>query len=430
MNKYLAWAMAPLLLGVAAAAEHAPLTTHQSHAGQLADDWTDAIKKALVVYENKETFVQKVRLAWLEMFQVADVQPNGSNGLHLKKGASPVNQEFRRTYLGLNVDMASGTQFHAWLRPGGLPVRETYSNGRTKRNFSYTDFFDIWLKQDISAVKGLSIKAGKMASRFTSDYITSSSQLLCVERSLLSNQFSQDSNWGVSADYAPNKQTRFFAQLLANDRANAAKSLAHRDVYRDGRGFKGEFGWEDKCFAIIGASHRFHVTERGYQEISGQLYHDFNNKYHGNTPGANSYGLGFKDAISLGYAMKRDRFSVMANLVSAFEQQKGNGSNNIGIQIQPVYSLNNHVDLVFRYTGMTGDHACYLGGDRYICTQTTANAWVDSLHAFYFGVDLYASAKNPHAAKLMFGAEYLTARRNGADAYNGWEFSTAARWNF
>ena len=116
--------------------------------------------------------------------------------------------------------------------------------------------------------------------------------------------------------------------------------------------------------------------------------------------------------------------------MAAFEQQNGNGTNNIGLQIQPVYALTPQVDLVLRYVGMTGDGACKLGGDRYICTQTTAPSWVDSIHTFYMGVDLYASPKNKHAAKLMFGAEYTTARKGGSDCYNGWEFTTAIRTNF
>ena len=78
---------------------------------------------------------------------------------------------------------------------------------------------------------------------------------------------------------------------------------------------------------------------------------------------------------------------------------------------------------------MMGDSACKLGGDRYITTQTTAPAWVDSLHTFYFGVDVYASAINKNAAKFMFGAEYTTARDGGRDCYNGWEYTAAIRLN-
>ena len=79
---------------------------------------------------------------------------------------------------------------------------------------------------------------------------------------------------------------------------------------------------------------------------------------------------------------------------------------------------------------MTGDKACKLGSDRYIGVQTYAPTWADSLHTFYFGVDLYASAINKNAAKIMFGAEYTTARSGGLDCYNGWEYTTAVRWNF
>ena len=397
-----------------------------------ATDWTDTIKKALVVYDNKDTFVQKVSFQWREQWQMAVVQPNGSNGLHLKDGASPFNSEFRRSWLGVNIDLETDTRLHAYLRIGGLPTRSTYpNNGRTKRNFTYTDFYDIYIQQKITAVDGLTMRAGKFAHKFTSDLRISNAEIMTVERSLISNQFGLDTNWGVEFDYKPDKKNHFFVQLFANDRASSSKTTSHSDVYGDGKGFKGEFGWEDKCFAIIGGTHKFNVSEHGYHAVSAEYLHDFNNAYHGKRrPGANNYGAGFQDALSVGYEYKWDKFSVLTNVITAFEPLSATGSKNLGWEIQPVYSLTPHVDLVCRYTGMMGKGACKLGGDRYICTQTTAPAWVDSLHTFYLGANVYASAKNKHAAKIMFGAEYTTARKDGADIYNGWEFTTAVRWNF
>ena len=79
-----------------------PLLSSQAFSATLAekaDDWISDVKKASVLYDNKDSFVRKVKFSWLEQFQAAAVQPNGSNGLHLKKGASPVNQEFRRSLM-------------------------------------------------------------------------------------------------------------------------------------------------------------------------------------------------------------------------------------------------------------------------------------------------------------------------------------------
>ena len=395
-------------------------------------DWVDAVKQALVVYENKDTFVTKVALTTRQQWQMASVQPNGSNSLHLKKGATPYNDEFRRNWIGANVFMRTGTQFHTYVRMGGLPVRDTYAGGRTRKNYSYTGFYDIWLKQNIDAVKGLTVRAGKFAPSFTSDFRMSNASMPCIERSYVANQFALDTNWGVEVNYtSPDKKNILYLQVQANDRACATCSPSHRDHYGRGEGFEGEFGWEDKCFAILGGTHKFNVSESGYHAISGEYVHDFNNAYHGRRkPGANNYGIDFKDAISLGYEIKHNKLTFTTNAVAAFEQQDGNGTNNIGIQLQPVYAVHPNVDLVFRYNGMTGDGACKLGADRYICTQSTASSWVDSLHAFYFGVNLYASEKAKDAAKLMFGAEYTTARKDGKDCYNGWEYSAAVRCNF
>lgn len=391
-------------------------------------DWVDAVKQALIVYENEDTFVRKVRLAWSQQWQMAAVQPNGSNGLHLKKGATPYNQEFRRSYLGVNVDFATGTSFHTWIRPGGLPSRFTFPGGRTKRNFTYFNFYDIWLKQQVKSVKGLSVTMGKICPLITTEYSTSSSTLKCIERSVVGNQFGLDSNWGVDVTYAPGKSDKVYFQLMANDRATTGKSPAHSDIYGDGKGFKGEFGWEDKCFAIIGGEHKFGITEDGYHKLSAQYGHDFDNSYdHNLKRGANYYGLNVKDAISVGYDYVSGKFHLQTNVVSAFEMVGAPGSKNIGLQFQPMYSLTPNVDLVFRYAGMTGDGSCKLGADRYICTNTTAPSWVDSINSFYFGVNLYANSRVKDAAKIMFGAEYLTARKDGKDCYNGWEFITALR---
>ena len=393
-------------------------------------DWTDAVKSALTVYQNKDTFVQKVKFAWMEQFQVADIQPSGPNGKRLKDGANPVNQEFRRSWVGLNVDFASGTKFHTWGRIGGLPYRNTY-NGRKIKNYSYANLFDIWVSQDIKSVKGLTVKVGKIKPLITTDYSTPSSAIYCVERSIVGNQFGLDSNWGVDVTYAPSKQDKVYLQVFANDRATTDKNITtNTDMYRDGRGLKGEFGWEDRCYAIVGASHKFAVTESGFHAVNAQYGHDFNNVRHRGRKGANCFGLNTQDVLSLGYEYKFDKFYLITNLVACWEANNGTGKNNVGLQIQPMYSICPNVDLIFRYTGSTGHDSCKLAADRYICTQTVAPSWVDSIHTFYLGADVYFSAKDKNATKLMFGAEFAHARNNGESCYDGWEFTTALRWNF
>ncbi len=408
------------LSGLAAASQPAP-----------DRDWTDDIKEALVLYENPDNFVQKVRLSTIMQYQWSAVQPNGSNGLHLRDGAAPLNEEFRRTWVCAYVDLASDTQLFTWLRLGGLPTRQAYANGYSRRTYNYFSLMYLALEQKIHAVDGLTLMVGKIQPFLGTENIYGGAELKCVERSYAAIQYDFDSNWGIDLTWKPNKQDTFFLQVFANDAAHYAKANDHSDHYRDGRGFKGEFGWEDKCFTILGASHRFGVTESGYQEISAQYAHDFNNAYHGKRrPGANNFGLGVKDALALGYDYKHDRFAVMSNLLFNFERQDGQGSNNAGFVVRPVYSLTPHIDLVARYTAMVGDKACRLIGDGTIYSQVDTDLYVDSLHAFYLGANFYASARNQDAAKIMFGAEYTTARRNGSDCYNGWTYSVALRSAF
>ncbi len=42
----------------------------------------------------------------------------------------------------------------------------------------------------------------------------------------------------------------------------------------------------------------------------------------------------------------------------------------------------------------------------------------------------YKDNNHPDAAKLMLGAEFITARRDGADCYNGWTYTCALLCNF
>lgn len=398
-------------------------------------DFTDAIKDALRIYkaDSDTSFVQEVSLSWREQFQIAVVQPSGPNGTHLKPGATPFNQEFRRSWVGANIKFNTGTLFHTWIRLGGLPSRDTFPNGREKKNYTYAGIFDLYLAQEIPGVKGLTVKAGKIKPLFTMEYSTPNSDIKCIERSVVGNFHDFDSNWGLEATYKPNKNFSIYAQLLANDRACNAKNASHGDAYRDGRGLKGEFGWEDKCFAIIGTEYRFGVTETGYQKVVFQYAHDFNNAYDNDPrdPGANCYGLKAKDAVAIGYVCNWDKLTVSAEIVANFETQESVGNKNIGFVLQPVYAITPHIDLVFRMAAMGGDASCRLSADRYICTQTDAPAWADRIYSFYLGANYYFSAHNPNALKLMFGAEYLTADNSGHENdYNGWEFTSAIRWNF
>ncbi len=394
-------------------------------------DWTDEVKEALVVYENPDTFVQKVRFSSIMQYQMTAVQPNGGNGHHLRKGATPFNDEFRRTWACAYVDFATDTQLFTWLRVGGLPTRRAYENGRGYRTYNYFSLMYLAIEQKIKAVKGLTLMAGKIQPFIGTENIHSGAELKCIERSYAAIQYDFDSNWGIDLTYRPNENDMFFFQLFANDAAAYAKMPDNPDHYRDGRGFKGEFGWEDKCFTIIGGSHKFGVTESGFHELSAQYAHDFNNAYHGRRrPGANCFGLGVQDALSLGYDYKGNRFAVMSNAIMNFETMGGTGSNSFGFVVRPVYSLTPHIDLVARYTVMRGDGACRLIGDGYTYNQVDTDFYVDSLHAFYIGTNFYLSARNPDATKLMLGAEYVTARKDGESSYNGWTYTAAVRTYF
>lgn len=398
-----------------------------------ADRAVARIKDGMTLYSNEQSLVQRVKLTWTEQYQVAAVQPCGGNGSKLKEGAKPFDHEFRRSWVGADVDFRTGTHLSFISRVGGLPFRYRYEDGRERKDYTYTDIYELWVKQDVGKHAG--VKLGKISPLFTTDYINSASRLDCVERSVMGGpQYGLDSNWGAEFTYAPTESTQFFLQVLANDRASDDKDLSNTDVYRDGRGAKGEFGWEDKCYVLLGGEHRFAETETGHHSLSLQYGHDFDNTYdNGTVSGANYFGLNVKDALSLGHEWQCGALRVNTNIIGNAEMRHAGATgnnNNLGWQVQPVYSLTPHCDLVCRYLGMTGHDACKLGADHYVVRHSDSPKWVDSLHTLYVGANFYLSPQQKHAAKLMLGAEYLHARKAGSTAYCGWELTSALRWSF
>ncbi len=383
--------------------------------------------------EKEEGFLRYIKLNAIIQYQMAVVQPNGSNGQNFKNGASPFNDEMRRVWASINAGFSTGTTFSLWWKFGGMPSMDTYVNGRTQENYTYGGLFSVQLAQKLP-VEGLTLRAGKLKVLFLDEYLPSNVAIPTIERSILYNQYSHEANWGMEMHYEPHAGTCLYLQLLGNDRASGARSMTHSDRYESGYGLKGEFGYEDKIFAVLGGSWR-EGEERYYHQYSFQYTHDFNNVYDGRrSGGANNYGLGVKDAISLGYHLSEGDFQLSLTALANFELQNADetrgSENNLGFSVMPRYLIDPNVELVMRYAVSMGQGAVSLYGERYIARQTTADLLVDSAHTFYMGVNYYMDASDPNMAKIMLGAEYITARKDSKTAYNGWTYSAALRFYF
>ncbi len=403
----------------------------QAHFVSFSDVVRD-IKEGLVLYQDEESFVREVKLGIFAQYQMALVQPSGSNGQHLQEGASPFNDEFRRVWATLKADFATDTSLNAIWKFGGIPSMESYSNGQAVDNYSYAGLFTLYLDQKIAAVDGLSVKLGKVKTLFLDEYIRPNMHIPTIERSLLYHQYLVESNWGIELRYAPTKNDYVYFQFLANDRACGFYAPQHSDAYFIGDGLKGEFGWEDKAFLVIGGKHRLQEGESSFQDVSFQYTHDFNNVYDGDRQaGANNYGAKVKDALSLGHQLRRENFYLDSALLLNMELQKadttrGSGKS-VGVSIMPRYRISPEVELVARYALVSGKGAVSLSGERYLVKQTTADTLVDSANTFYVGANYFFVPEDPHAVKLMLGAEYLTSRKDGEGAYSGWTYSAAVR---
>ncbi len=399
------------------------------------DSLVEAAKDALVIYKDEESFVRQVKLGLIAQYQVAIVQPNGSNGLHLRDGASPVNQEFRRLWATLQADFATQTSFHMIWKFGGIPSMDSYANGYEVDNYSYAGIFTAYFDQKIPALEGLSMKVGKVKTLFLDEYIRPNMAIPTVERSLLYHQSLIESNWGMELRYAPHTGSYAYVQLLANDRACGSYAPNHPDMYGTGEGLKGEWGMEDKLFMTAGGKYRVLEGEDRYQDITLQYTHDFNNVYDGRRQsGANNYGMRVKDALTVGHQLREGAFYLDTALLANLELQnadytRGSGKS-IGLSIMPRYRIGSYIELVARYAVMSGRGAVTLGGERYLMKQTTADALVDSANSFYVGANFYLAPEHPDGAKILLGAEYLTTRKGGESAYNGWTYTAALRFHF
>ncbi len=409
-------------------------TAAEAHSISLADA-VEELKEALVLYQDDESFVRKVKLGIIAQYQMAVTQPNGSNGAHLRVGASPYNDEFRRVWATMKADFASDTSLNAIWKFGGIPSMESYSNGQGVGNYSYAGLFTLYLDQKVRALDGLSVKLGKIKTLFLDEYLRSNMYIPTVERSLLYHQYLIESNWGIELHYAPTEDDYVYFQFMANDRACGSYAPTHSDGYFIGDGLEGEFGWEDKAFITAGAKHRLQGGEGSFHDISFQYTHDFNNVYDGDRQaGANNYGAKVKDAITFGHQMRQHDFYLDTALLVNLELQKadytrGSGKS-VGLSIMPRYRVSPSVELVARYAVLSGKGAVSLAGERYLVKQTTADTMVDSANSFYVGANYFFVPEDPHAVKLMMGAEYLYTRKDGAGAYSGWTYSAALRFFF
>ena len=250
------------------------------------------------------------------------------------------------------------------------------------------------------------------------EYRTSSAKILTLERSAIVNQLKAEKLYGLSLG-SSDKKARF--QWNAGIWAN---------------GQRGENTWLEPSLNsedgyLLGASISYELGK------NSRLYLDYMHSSHKQGeahPGTEYAGAGAQDVLALTWEKKQDNFSFMAEGIAGFNVYGADegGENVFGLVLMPAYRLSPHWEAVARYQLAAGSNAVS-SDSRYYTTNSTYSGTCDLQHGLYFGANYYVCPENPHAMKLMFGAEYINSHGTDADgdkAFTGWQLSAGARWDF
>lgn len=366
-------------------------------------------------------WIQEFKLKVRGQYQWASLQPSGgtnklkadSSGKHKRS-----NNEWRRFRLGAEAKVLNHFRLFANFNLGGLDARYKVEDGHWNRTSTEGTLDELFIQGKFEPVV---FTVGKHKPAFIGEYRTSSSKILTIERSALVNQLTAEKLYGVSLGNS-DKKAKFGweAGIWMNGQDEDSLWLAPA------------FNTDDNCLLGIGLNA---ATGK-----SGRLYLDYMHSFahtdaDDHTMGDYSYaGSGAQDVFALTWEAKKGKFALMAEAMAGLNVLNGqDGAQNVfGLTLMPSYRISRHFEGVFRYQLASGSNAV-VWDKRYMATNSSSASTSDLLHGVYLGVNYYVCPDDPHAMKVMAGAEYLNS--HGADAsgkkgFIGWQYSLALRFNF
>lgn len=249
---------------------------------------------------------------------------------------------------------------------------------------------------------------GKQGLPFTLDGATSSKELLTIDRNNLSNNL-----------WFP---TEYFTGLAAD--VTTGPWLFKAGVFSSGEVDK-EFGDLEGGWSWL-ASAGYDLKECLGAE-QAQLKLDY--VYQEEDP-LNDGTRALSNVGSLNFQWQDGPWGFRSDLAAG---DGYNGQSDLwGLVLMPFYNINDHLQLVFRYTYIESDRADGLRLARYENLPTNAlrgnanNGRGDEYQEFYLGLNWYLHGNK---LKLQTGIQYATmedSARNGGD-YEGWSWTTGMR---
>lgn len=365
-------------------------------------------------------YIQEFKLKFRAQWQVSALDPAG--GTDRLKGAAygrdrAWNNEWRRFRIGAEAKVFNRFTLFANFNIGGLDGRETFDATTGDWSSSRTEgvLDELFIQGKFDPV---TVTLGKHKPAFIGEYRTSSSKIITIERSALVNQLTAEKTWGLSVKNADSKaRLGWEAGLWLNG-------------YHDGTWAEPAFTAADN--AMLGLSLNYALND------NNRLYLDYMHSFVREGRETIGYaGPGARDVVALTWEAKQGDLRVMTEAMAGFNVLGADGRNagaeNVyGLTVMPSYRLSDHFEAVVRYQLAAGSNGIE-SDKRYYATNSAFSQTCDLLHGFYLGVNYYVCPSNPHAMKVMCGAEYLNS--HGTDArgdkgFTGWSFTTAFRVNF
>ena len=296
------------------------------------------------------------------------------------------DSDFRRFRFGFKVGFRHDLVFHAEAEyaPSEDPVYQ-----------KLTDTYIAWSPND-----AVEVTVGKQGANFTMDGMTSSKELIAIDRSALTN------NIWFTEEYVPGITVTGEVGKLRYDAGYFSSGSANRG-----------FGDSDGGEFFLG------TVGYDFDERLGANKAELAFNYVDNEPDpANDFTRPLEQIVSVSFDFEKERWGVRSD-ISAATGYLGQ-SDLSGFMVMPFYNLANSNQLVWRYTYVNSDDPNGVRFGRY--ERELESGRGDDYREIYFGVNHYWYG---HKLKLQSGLQYVDMSdvANDGGAFTGWSWTTGFR---
>jgi phosphate-selective porin OprO/OprP len=262
----------------------------------------------------------------------------------------------------------------------------------------YTRLTDTYLAWDLSA--SARFTAGKHSAGFTLDGLTSSKNLLTIDRNNLTN------NIWFTEEYIPGVSLR-----------GTGRGLAYFAGYFSSGDKDPEFGdFKGGTFLLVNLGHDFALRMAADEALLRLNY------VHNQPDPDNGFTNQLEDIVSLNFRYEKDGWGIRTDVSAG----KGyyDQSDLWGFVVMPYRNFGPHWQIVGRYTFIDSKEENGIRFARY--ERSVADGLGDRYNEVHFGINYYWYG---HKLKLQNGLQYVDMRDRAGDGgtYSGWSWTTGFR---